>query len=242
MMFIYLVDQYSFIIHVELEQFFLSPLPSLMVESAKITLQNLTTIFEMPSLIITMETGDLWCHTARTISKRANITVGRHYLKSYLILPTKRFFFFPFRQFWLGIRSNHVTVPLCQANCYASRRTAYSPSSPFYLRHKQYPICVPSSRKLTWPLARNCTGLTDQTMVMRNEENVWVFDDRNHWSQRLIAILFKPIQKAKKREEEKSLNIAWANEALWGWDHSKSWCSELYDSKATSPVPTREKN
>ena len=99
MMFIYLVDQYSFIIHVEMEQFFLSPLPSLMVESAKITLQNLTTIFEMPSLIITMETGDLWCHTARTISKRANITVGRHYLKSYLILPTKRFFFSPLGSF-----------------------------------------------------------------------------------------------------------------------------------------------
>lgn len=29
-------------------------------------------------------------------------------------------------------------------------------------------------------------------------------DDRNHLSQRLIAVLFKPIKKAKEREEEKS--------------------------------------
>lgn len=106
---------------------------------------------------------------------------------------------------------------------------SYSPSSPYYLRHKRYPICVLSSRKLTWPLAKNCTRLTDQTMMMRKEENVWVFDDRNHWSQRLIAILFKPFKKAEKRGE-KSLNTGWANESPWDdivLDHDAQSCMTL---------------
>lgn len=33
------------------------------------------------------------------------------------------------------------------------------PKLPSYLRHKQYSICVLSSRKLIWPLAKNCTRL-----------------------------------------------------------------------------------
>lgn len=39
-------------------------------------------------------------------------------------------------------------------------------------------------------------------------------DNRNHLSQRLIAILFKPIRKAKKRREKKGLNIGRVTESL----------------------------
>lgn len=127
--------------------------------------------------------------------------------------------FFFFWQLWLGIRSNHVTLSVCKANCYAPKRTAILQAPP--------PTFVISSILFVFFQVENYYGYWPRiiqgwyhTMMVRNEENVCMVDDRNHWSQKLMAILFKPIKLAKKRGEEKSLHIGWVNESLWRWDHS----------------------
>lgn len=62
-------------------------------------------------------------------------------------------------------------------------------------------------------------------------------DDRNHRSQRLIAILFKPIKNAKKRVEKLKYRVS---KRVTVEMRSFSVVMLSYDSKATSTVPTSE--